>query len=142
MIWAEDLRTLLAKGFGVIGALIVANSDIEKNAEKAIDAARRLKELLSGSGEMGTEREDALAAVADLGTAEVHFFSSKSSNSKSVERVASVVYEDHSEKYVWERGCLLRCQLPIRLPIYYPVNKPSGMFTFGAFEGKKKKKKT
>ncbi|KAF3436708.1 hypothetical protein FNV43_RR19455 [Rhamnella rubrinervis] len=83
---SEDLRTLVVKGFVLIGALIVANSDIEKNAKKAIDAAL---------------------------------------NSKSIERVTLVEYEDHYEKYVWEWGCLLRCELPIRLPIYYPVNSPS-----------------
>lgn len=124
------------KGFVVIGALIVANSDIEKNAEKAIDATRTLKKLLSSGGELGTEDEDALGAVADLGTGDVHFFSSKSVNSKSVERVTSVVYEDYCEKYVWERGCLLRCELPIRLPIYYPVNNPSGIFISSTFSGK------
>ncbi|KAF3436738.1 hypothetical protein FNV43_RR19485 [Rhamnella rubrinervis] len=110
---SEDLRTLVVKGFVLIGALIVANSDIEKNAKKAIDAAHTLKKLLSSGGELGTEDEDALGAVADL------------VNSKSIERVTLVEYEDHYEKYVWEWGCLLRCELPIRLPIYYPVNSPS-----------------
>ncbi|KAF3436673.1 hypothetical protein FNV43_RR19420 [Rhamnella rubrinervis] len=122
---SEDLRTLVVKGFVLIGALIVANSDIEKNAKKAIDAAHTLKKLLSSGGELGTEDEDALGAVADLGTGDVHFFASKSVNSKSIERVTLVEYEDHYEKYVWEWGCLLRCELPIRLPIYYPVNSPS-----------------
>ncbi|KAH7528303.1 hypothetical protein FEM48_Zijuj05G0058400 [Ziziphus jujuba var. spinosa] len=117
---SEDLRTLLVKGFVVIGALIVANSDIEKNAEKAIDAARRLRKLLSCE-----DGEDVLGAVADLGNEDVRFFSSKSVNSKSLESATTVVYDDYPEKYVWEKGCLLRSELPISLPIYYPVNNPS-----------------
>lgn len=120
------------KGFVVIGALIVANSGIEKNAEKAIDAARTLRKLLS------CEDEEVLGAVADLGTGDVRFFSSKPVNSKSLESVSTVVYDDYPEKYVWERGCLLRCELPIRLPIYYPVNNPCGKFISGArFFGRK-----
>ncbi|XP_024025587.1 probable Ufm1-specific protease isoform X2 [Morus notabilis] len=117
---SEDLRTLLPKGFDVAGALIVAKSDIEKNAAKAIDFACRLRKLLCGGGE--SDDQEALGAVADSETGEVHFFASKSVNSTGFERVDSVVYEDHPEKYLWERGCLLRCELPIKLPIYYHVD--------------------
>ncbi|KAL5544018.1 hypothetical protein UlMin_007802 [Ulmus minor] len=119
---SEGLRTLLPKGFDVIGALIVANCDIEKNAGEAIDTARRLKKLLCGGGEL--DNQEALGAVADLNTGNVKFFASAAINS-SLESVSSVVYEDYPEKILWERGCLLRCELLIKLPVYYPVNNPS-----------------
>lgn len=106
--------------------MIVAKSDIEKNAAKAIDFARRLRKLLCGGGE--SDDQEALGAVADSETGEVHFFASKSVNSTGFERVDSVVYEDHPEKYLWERGCLLRCELPIKLPIYYHVDNSTGKF--------------
>lgn len=64
----------------------------------------------------------------DAESGEVHFFASKSVKSTSLELVDSVVYVDRPEKYLWERGCLLRCELPIKLPIYYPVENSSGKF--------------
>ncbi|XP_059442922.1 probable Ufm1-specific protease isoform X2 [Corylus avellana] len=117
---SEDLRTLLPKGFDVIGALVIGNSESEKNARMAIDAARRLRKLLFD------ENREMIGAVADINnTGNIQFFVSVSENSTSLELVTSVVYEDHPEKYVWEKGCLLRCELPIKFPVYFPLNNPS-----------------
>ncbi|PON72365.1 Peptidase C78, ubiquitin fold modifier-specific peptidase [Parasponia andersonii] len=124
---SDDLRTLLLKGFDIVGALIVANSEIEKNAAKAIHSARRLRKLVSGGGGGGElDKKEALGVVADSETGKLHFFASKSDSSAGLERVGdAVVYEDQPEKYLWERGCLLRCQLPIKVPVYYPLHNPS-----------------
>ena len=122
---------MLLKGFDVLGALIVANSDIEANAAKAVNYACKLRKLVNCDGEL--DKKEVLGVVADLETGKVHFFASKLGNSTSLERVDSVVYEDHPEKYIWERGCLLKCQLPIKLPIYYPVHNPSGKFLTSSF---------
>ncbi|KAM5571827.1 putative Ufm1-specific protease [Rosa sericea] len=120
---SEELRTLLLKGFHVIGALIVANSDEEKHAGEAIAAARRLRKLLCGGSEKLDEQE-VIGGVAEFKGGGIRFFVSKSQSSRSFECV-DVVYEDDPEKFVWERSCLIRCELPLKLPIYYPVNKPS-----------------
>lgn len=122
---SDDLRTLLLKGFEVIGALIVGNnSNFERVASEAIDASRKLRKLLYNNVDKESlEKRNLVGAVTDSANGDVRFFVSRS-GSNSVESVASVVYDDHPEKYVWERGCLLRCQLPIKLPLYYPVNRP------------------
>lgn len=99
----------------------MANSDDERMAGEAISAARRLRELLSDESEK-LDNQEVIGAVAG---GDLRFFVSKSGSSTSFECI-DVLYEDDPEKYVWERGCLLRCELPLKLPIYYPVNKPSG----------------
>ncbi|KAJ0106533.1 hypothetical protein Patl1_18203 [Pistacia atlantica] len=122
---SDDLRTLLPKGFHIIGALIIKNSDVEKNASEAVDAARKLQRNLSGEAEAGLDVPVMIAVVADLETGDNKFFVSRSENSTSIETVEYVIYDDNPPEYVWERGCLIRCELPLKLPFYYPVNNPS-----------------
>ncbi|XWS37169.1 hypothetical protein CRYUN_Cryun19dG0019700 [Craigia yunnanensis] len=120
---SEEIRTLLLKGFDVIGALIVGKSDSEKTAARAIEAARKLRNVLSGR--TNSENEETIGAVANPDTGEICFFVSETEGSTSLEFVNSVSYDDNPEKFVWESGCLLRCELPIKLPFCFPVNKPS-----------------
>lgn len=121
---------MLLKGFEVIGALVIGNLEAEKNASEAIDAARRLKKLLSEGG-VNPEDEEMIGAVTDLNnTREVQFFRTRSENSRSLELVTSVVYDEHPEKHIWETGCLLRCELPIRLPVYFPAKNWPGILIF------------
>ncbi|GKU93216.1 hypothetical protein SLEP1_g6824 [Rubroshorea leprosula] len=120
---SEDIRTLLLKGFDVIGALVMGDSDFENKARKALDAARRLRKLLSGTEK--SENEEMIGAVANSCSGGIHFFISKTEKTTNLEPVSLVVHDDNPEKYVWENGCLLRCQLPIKLPFCFPVNKPS-----------------
>jgi hypothetical protein len=114
---------LLPKGFEVIGGLIIGDSDAEKSAFEAVRAARRLRKHLSEGGELDDEK--IVGASCDVGTGTIHFFISKSENTTKLEPVGSVVYEDKSGKYLWENGCLLHCELPIKLPFYYPASSPS-----------------
>ena len=116
----------MVNGFEIIGALIFGDSDLEKNALKATDAARGLSKLLYG--EVKSENQAVVGAVAGLDGSAVLFFISKNVYATSLQSITSVTYEDHPEKYVWEKGCLVRCELPIQLPVYYPVNNPQGMF--------------
>ncbi|PSR95916.1 Ufm1-specific protease [Actinidia chinensis var. chinensis] len=119
---SDDLRALLLRGFEVIGALIVGNNpNFERVAGEAISASRELRKALGRDSE---EDQNLVGAVADLETGDVRFFVSKSGNSTSLESVSDVVYEDQPEKYVWERGCLLRCEVPIKVPVYCPVDCP------------------
>ncbi|KAI4336260.1 hypothetical protein L6164_014806 [Bauhinia variegata] len=121
---SEELRLLILKGFEIIGALTFGNSDLESNARKAIDAARALRKLLYG--ESKCQNKAVIGAVAGLDTGDVRFFVSRNGNTISIESV-TCIYEERPDKYVWEKGCLLRCELPIKLPVYYPVNNPRGV---------------
>lgn len=125
---ADDLRKLLPKGFEVIGGLIVGDSDAEKSALEAVRAARRLRKIISEGGELDDEK--IVGASVDAGTGAIHFFISKTEKLAKLEPVTSVVYEeDKSGKYLWENGCLLHCELPIKLPFYFPASSPSGIIS-------------
>ncbi|OVA20526.1 Peptidase C78 [Macleaya cordata] len=118
---SDDLKTLLLKGFDVVGALLIGDNNWELNACKAAEAACKIRKFLS-SDDQGNR--DMIGASADLITGEIQFFVSASGNSTKIEAVNTVVYEENPEKYIWERGCLIKCELGIKLPIYVPVNKP------------------
>ncbi|KAL2492366.1 putative Ufm1-specific protease [Abeliophyllum distichum] len=100
---SDDLRSLLPKGFEVIGALITDDRN-----------------------DMKIEKIVLIGAVIDLkngvGERDVRFFMSRARNSGRVEKVSTIVYEDQPEKFVWDKGCIVRCELPIRLSLYYPLN--------------------
>lgn len=115
------------KGFHIIGALVVGNFNVEEHARKAIGAVRRLSQLLS-HGEK-TDKRLLIGAVADIDSTDIHFFVSESENGTSLDSVSSVIYENNPEKYVWEKGCLLRCELPINIPLYIPLVSSSGEVT-------------
>ncbi|XP_076903183.1 putative Ufm1-specific protease isoform X2 [Bidens hawaiensis] len=116
---ADDIRALLSRGFEVIGALIVgtASSSVEQAAKDAIDASSRLRKALSQS-----ENQSLVGAVVDPSSGELSFFVSNS----VIESVTTVVYEEQPNKYVWERGCILTCELPIKLPVIYSVKELKG----------------
>ena len=129
MIFAEELRALIIKGFEVIGGVTVGNSDdFEKHARESVDAVRGLRRLLYGEEGGLCENQPVLGGVAGLDGSDVSFFVSKSGHEKSLECVTLVEYEDHPQKYLWENGCLLRCQLPVNLPVYYAPSNPNGRF--------------
>ncbi|KAG5582470.1 hypothetical protein H5410_053097 [Solanum commersonii] len=122
---SDDIRTLLPKGFEVIGALIVGKDcNFDKTAREAINAACNLRKSLSSDASLGNL--ELIGAVVDLNNAkDVRFFVSKDGKMDSVESVSSIVYEDNPEKFVWERGCLLHCALQVKLPLYYQPSKPN-----------------
>ena len=110
---------LLPRGFEVIGALIVGatNSNIEGSAQDAINVSGRMRHSLSQS-----ETRGLVGAVVDPSSGDIRFFVSNS----VLESATTVVYEDQPQKYVWERGCILSCELPIKLPVYYSLKDPKG----------------
>ncbi|KAL4363304.1 hypothetical protein GQ457_04G015280 [Hibiscus cannabinus] len=120
---SEEIRTLLLKGLDVIGALIVGKSDPQKTAVRAVEAARNLRKVLSGKTNL--ENEEIIGAVADPDTGDIRFFVSENERSANLDLVNSVSYDANPEKFLWESGCLLLCQLPVKLPVCFPVNKPS-----------------
>ncbi|OIT04818.1 PREDICTED: probable Ufm1-specific protease [Nicotiana attenuata] len=122
---SDDIRTLLPKGFEVIGALIVEKDcNFDKIAGQAINAACNLRKSLSSDENLGNL--ELIGAVVDLNNAkDVRFFVSKDGKLGSLQSVSSIIYEDKPEKYIWERGCLLRCALHVKLPLYYNTSSPN-----------------
>ncbi|XP_057547986.1 probable Ufm1-specific protease isoform X1 [Amaranthus tricolor] len=121
---ADDLRSLIIKGFHVIGALINSEKgDSVQNAKHAINAACKLRELLYNGDDL--RNFDVIGGVSISISGELKFSCAKSGDLKNVEDVERVVYEESPENYVWGRGCLLKCELPIRFPVYTPANKDS-----------------
>lgn len=114
---------LLLRGFEIIGAIVIGDGSREKNAGKAVEISRKMRECLHGPGE-----HDLIGATTDLMTDDVHFFVSCPPNIERMEVVSSVIYEDNPEKYIWDKGCLLRCNLEFKLPIFIPLHKTSGAF--------------
>ncbi|KAM7273681.1 hypothetical protein ACFE04_028345 [Oxalis oulophora] len=124
---SDDLRALLIKGFHVIGALLIcesdySDSDLEKKASEAIHAVRKLK-LLRDLEQANDNRTVIGAVVYSWDISKPYFFVSKQDNAAEVESITQVVYG--SSECIWERGCLLKCEVPIKFPFYYPVNKPA-----------------
>ncbi|WOL12793.1 putative Ufm1-specific protease [Canna indica] len=117
---ADEIRMLLLRGFDIIGALFICDGNREKGAQKAIEVSRKMRNVLFGDGD-----HDLIGAAADLITDNIHYFVSHSKNLERTEEVSTVVYEDNPEKYVWEKACLLRCELEFKLPIFIPQDKTS-----------------
>lgn len=121
----EELRSLLPGGFEVIGALILNDKNdlkIEKVAGSAVSTIRSLRKTLYGNCR---QTEVSIGAVLDLnhgsGERDIQFFISRKES--IVEKVNDIVYEDQPEKYIWQRACLVRCELPLNLPLYYAFAK-------------------
>ncbi|KAI7727432.1 hypothetical protein M8C21_020437 [Ambrosia artemisiifolia] len=116
---SDDIRALLPRGFEVIGALIAgtANENVERSARVAIDASSKLRKAL-----LQSENQSLVGGVVDPSSGEVRFFVFDA----GVESVSTVVYEEEPEKYVWERGCVLSCELPVKLPVIYSVEERKG----------------
>ncbi|XP_073099403.1 probable Ufm1-specific protease [Elaeis guineensis] len=115
---ADDIRILLLRGFDIIGALFIGHGSLKENAIRAVEASCRLRKSLH-NGEVSF---DMIGAAADLPIGDIHFLVSDSAKPINME-ASTVIYEDNPDKYLWEKGCLLRCELAFKLPAYFPVNK-------------------
>ncbi|XP_077226620.1 peptidase C78, ubiquitin fold modifier-specific peptidase 1/ 2 isoform X1 [Tasmannia lanceolata] len=118
---SDDLRTLLLRGFIVIGALFVSNGNWEENAIKAAETSRTMRKFLFDDG----GDVEMIGAAADLVSGDTHFFFCGPVKSQNLEAVSTVIYEDNPERFVWDIGCLLRCALTIKLPICIPMKRTS-----------------
>ncbi|KMS97240.1 hypothetical protein BVRB_7g176880 [Beta vulgaris subsp. vulgaris] len=121
---ADDLRSLIIKGFHVIGALIIGkNGDLVQIAKQAINAACKLREILYNGDDL--RNFDVIGGVSGSSSGELKFFCANLGDLNNVEDVESILYEEKPENYIWEKGCLLKCELPIKLPVYVPANNNS-----------------
>ncbi|KAK6153246.1 hypothetical protein DH2020_012885 [Rehmannia glutinosa] len=125
---SDEIRSLLPRGFEVIGALIVHNKSdvqVEKIAGDAISAVRKFRKTRYGND---SQDRILIGAVLDLnnasGDCDLQFFLSRTGNSANLEKVSTVVHEDQPEKELWQKGCIIRCELPLKLPLYYALNNP------------------
>ncbi|XP_058749103.1 probable Ufm1-specific protease [Vicia villosa] len=118
---SDDLQTLIPKGFQLIGAL--ASGD-DTDARAAIEATRELRKILYGEGSVVDQ--SLIGAISSSDSGDLRFFVAESGNANSgIKLVTSVIQEEHPEKFLWENGCMLRCELPIKLPVYYPLKNPT-----------------
>uniref|UniRef100_A0A0E0MLF0 Probable Ufm1-specific protease n=1 Tax=Oryza punctata TaxID=4537 RepID=A0A0E0MLF0_ORYPU len=115
---AEEIRGLLVRGFDIVGAVHVGSAD----AGGALELARTLRERLYGE----RASHGMVGGCVELGTGEIRFVVSEGDGVEAVE-VMEVVWEDDPGRLLWEKGCLLRCELPLKLPLYVPSDDMSGI---------------
>ncbi|TVU51662.1 hypothetical protein EJB05_03102 [Eragrostis curvula] len=123
---ADEIRGLLPRGFDIVGALLVGGggegSSGADASSRALELARSLRQRLFGEA----ASHGMVGGCMDAATGEIRFVASESGESKAVEG-SEVVWEDEPGKLLWEKGCLLRCVLPLKLPLYVPADEVSGI---------------
>lgn len=114
----------------MIGALIAHDKNdvkVENVAGDIISAVRDFRKAHYGDD---SEDQVLIGAVLDLNNGscehDLQFFISRAANSYKLDEVSSIVYEDQPVKEVWEKGCIVRCELPLKLPLYYASDNPKG----------------
>ncbi|EEC69104.1 hypothetical protein OsI_38012 [Oryza sativa Indica Group] len=115
---AEEIRGLLVRGFDIVGAVHVGSAD----AGGALELARAVRERLYGE----RASHGMVGGCVELGSGEIRFVVSEGDGVEAVE-VTEVVWEDDPGRLLWEKGCLLRCELPLKLPLYVPSDDTSGI---------------
>lgn len=115
-VWTDDIRILLLRGFDIIGAFYVGSENRKEDANKAIKASQKLRSCLYDD----KASHSMVVAFINTESSEIQFFVSANS---TVAEVESVLYEDNPENILWDKGCLMRCQLPLKLPIYAPLHE-------------------
>ncbi|CAA0813359.1 Probable Ufm1-specific protease [Striga hermonthica] len=100
----------------------------ERIASDAILAASEFRKILYGKD---SQNQVLIGAALDVnsagGDSALQFFISRTGNTNNLEKVSTVVCEDQPKKEVWQRGCIIRCELPLKLPLYYAPNNPKGI---------------
>ncbi|KAK4427021.1 putative Ufm1-specific protease [Sesamum alatum] len=138
---SDEIRSLIPRGFEVIGAAIVHDKTelkLEKIAGNAISAVRNLRKILYGNDNGDQVLIGAVLGLNDGGgERDLQFFISRTGNSRNLEKASTIVYETQPEKQLWEKGCIVRCELPLNLPLYYASNNPKDVEDAyaGAIEG-------
>uniref|UniRef100_A0A0D9XYI6 Probable Ufm1-specific protease n=1 Tax=Leersia perrieri TaxID=77586 RepID=A0A0D9XYI6_9ORYZ len=107
---AEEVRGLLVRGFDIVGALQYAGG---ADARGVLELARGLRERVFGE----RASHGMVGGCVDTATGEIRFVVSEGDGVEAVE-VTEVVWEDEPGRLIWEKGCLLRCELPLKLPLY------------------------
>ncbi|KAL0385197.1 UNVERIFIED_CONTAM: putative Ufm1-specific protease [Sesamum radiatum] len=110
---SDEIKSLIPKGFEVIGAVIVHDKTelkLEKIAGDAISAVRNLRKILYGHSNGDQVLVGAVMGLNDgSGERDLQFFISRTGNSRNLEKASTVFYETQPEKQVWEKCCIVRC---------------------------------
>lgn len=118
---ADEIRGLLPRGFDIVGALLVGGEGSDADATRALELARVLRERLLGVA----ASHGMVGGCMDASSGEIRFVVSKSGERDAAEGL-DVVWEDDPGTLLWEKGCLLRCELLLKLPLYVPADEISG----------------
>lgn len=94
----------------------------DADVTRALEQARALRELLFGVA----ASHGLVGGHMDAATGEIRFVVSESGGTDSVEG-SVVTWEDEPGRLLWEKGCLLRCELPLKLPLYLRPDVNSGI---------------
>ncbi|TKW28366.1 hypothetical protein SEVIR_3G313800v4 [Setaria viridis] len=119
---ADEIRGLLPRGFDIVGALLVDGEGSDADAARALELARALRERLLGVA----VSHGMVGGSMDAASGEIRFVTSESGGTDAVEGL-EVVWEDEPGRLLWEKGCLLHCELPLKLPLYVPADEISGI---------------
>ncbi|KAL5672060.1 hypothetical protein ACJX0J_016366, partial [Zea mays] len=117
-----EIRGLLPRGFDIIGVLLVGGEGSDADVTRALEQARALRELLFGVA----ASHGLVGGHMDAATGEIRFVVSESGWTNSVEG-SVVTWEDEPGRLLWEKGCLLRCELLLKLPLYLRPDVNSGI---------------
>ena len=105
----------------MLGALLVGGEGSDADAVRALELARSLRERLLGAAAC----HGMVGGCMDAAFGEIRFVASESGGTGAVEGV-EIVWEDEPGMLLWEKGCLLRCELPLKLPLYVPADEIAG----------------
>nr|CAB3465716.1 unnamed protein product [Digitaria exilis] len=98
------------------------NEGSDADAARALELARALRERLLGVA----ASHGMVGGCMDASSGEIRFVASGSGGRDAAEGL-EVVWEDDPGTLLWEKGCLLRCELPLKLPLYVPADEISGI---------------
>lgn len=110
---SADIRTLLPKGLGIVGAVLNKVGGLEM-ARKAAEMALQLARMVNDN-DPSKSSGFILACLASLDTSSLKFYHS---TSQFLSPVDTVVYQANPSAYFWENMCLLQCKLQLQVPVY------------------------
>ncbi|XP_044432721.1 probable Ufm1-specific protease [Triticum aestivum] len=115
---ADEIRGLLVRGFDIVGGLFLGSANFESDAGRALELAGELRERLFGE----RASHGMVGGCVDASTGDIRFLVSESEGSEVVEG-QEVLWGDEPGRSLLEKGCLLRCELQLQLPLYLPSDE-------------------
>ncbi|KAF7109621.1 hypothetical protein CFC21_109849 [Triticum aestivum] len=115
---ADEIRGLLVRGFDIVGGLFVGSANFESDASRPLELAGELRQRLFGE----RASHGMVGGCVDASTGDIRFLVSESEGSEVVEG-QEVLWGDEPGRSLLEKGCLLRCELQLQLPLYLPSDE-------------------
>ncbi|VAI77008.1 unnamed protein product [Triticum turgidum subsp. durum] len=111
-------KSVLSSPFDIVGGLFVGSANFESDAGRALELAGELRERLFGE----RASHGMVGGCVDASTGDIRFLVSESGGSEVVEG-QEVLWGDEPGRSLLEKGCLLRCELQLQLPLYLPSDE-------------------